>query len=941
MPFKSLPLLLFFISFKLSAQHDNYVNYTINDGLPSNTVYCVEQDDQGFMWFGTDAGLSRYDGYEFTNYTLNDGLPDTEILKFFKDSLDRIWFYTLNGKVGYIYNNTIYSSKNTDWLKELEFNRRITSIIEANQKLYFAAVGSEYKVLDGIKVYSNRIESHSTISLCACNNKVYLFTKYAGNYTIEEANESYIVKKVNNGNGFGYEVTYPLCYKGNIYAFDISFQKTNRLLQFSNNLFIPMFLDIEDRILNIEVHNDQLYTLSKKRILRIDTKSNLVYPIPSLKFNASLHTDLEGNTWYTSTRFGIRFQPKKKVRINKEYIDIDQLATINDSLFIAHNKKEISIKSRSNSFESYLSFEKPNSVNFIVKSPSNQIVIGRNNSTYFDKVSSKISSALSVSFTDSVAYFGSRSRVKTNIDSIPPPPSVLGNVRSILAIDEDSILIGTDHGLLTVHGDSLKYSQAYRQFSKIETFQTRINKIIHSNDKIIFATGGNGIIIYLNADSLNQVSKEDGLISNIVTDVIIKDSTFWILTPKGINKLTSTHNRWDISTLDSSYGLSSIQARDMEYFNDSIYLATNVGLFSFSAAIDLAESNTFTFFINQVLVDNKMTLESNFDSDINSVQIEFKALAYRNHGSLSYQYQLITDKNPISDQKWIDTDFNQVNFLGLNPNEYTFWVRAKTKNSEWSTPITYQFNIKPAIWQELWFQVSVILILIVSIVIYFNRRSNRKLNEKNLEKAKINAELTALKAQINPHFLFNVLNSIQSFILDNEKDIAQEYLVKYGRLMRMVLDYSDHLLVSLNTEIEMLKLYTDLEKLRLKKGFDFEVILSDYFVENSIDIPSMIIQPFVENAVWHGLSPLNEKGNIIIEVNHIDDHIQIEVIDNGVGFEIGSENSNNHVSSGVRLVRERLNLLGNKNSFKNHIDIKSAAGKGTRVAISFSDNLIV
>ncbi|NQZ77985.1 MAG: hypothetical protein HRT61_18065, partial [Ekhidna sp.] len=149
MNLRFLLLLIASLSFQnLAAQElENAINYTVKDGLPSNTVYCVEQDSTGFMWFGTDAGLSRFDGYEFINYGLADGLPDVEILNFFKDSKGRIWFYTLNGKVGFLKNGKIHNSENTTFLKGLDFDSRITNIQARGDSIFIAAFQDGFKVV--------------------------------------------------------------------------------------------------------------------------------------------------------------------------------------------------------------------------------------------------------------------------------------------------------------------------------------------------------------------------------------------------------------------------------------------------------------------------------------------------------------------------------------------------------------------------------------------------------------------------------------------------------------------------------------------------------------------------------------------------------------------------------------------------------------------------
>ena len=216
---------------------------------------------------------------------------------------------------------------------------------------------------------------------------------------------------------------------------------------------------------------------------------------------------------------------------------------------------------------------------------------------------------------------------------------------------------------------------------------------------------------------------------------------------------------------------------------------------------------------------------------------------------------------------------------------------------------------------------------------YQQNRSRKKLEKQSIDKRL--AELTALKAQINPHFLFNALNSIQSYILEGEQDIAEDYLIKYGKLMRMILDHSNDLLVPLDEELRLLRLYIELEQIRIDGGFDYEVEVDEAIDQSRTNIPSMVIQPFLENAIWHGVSKLGGKGIIQLHV-HLDaseELIRVTVQDNGEGFD--TEEPRKDTSKGVNLVKERLELLKESKGSKSAMTINSQRGDGTKVSLSF------
>jgi sensor histidine kinase YesM len=205
-------------------------------------------------------------------------------------------------------------------------------------------------------------------------------------------------------------------------------------------------------------------------------------------------------------------------------------------------------------------------------------------------------------------------------------------------------------------------------------------------------------------------------------------------------------------------------------------------------------------------------------------------------------------------------------------------------------------------------------------------------------------EMQALRAQMNPHFIFNCLNSINRFIMKNESQAASDYLTQFSRLMRMVLNNSKKSWILLEDEIEMLKLYLDMEKLRFKNAFDYDIYCGEGVDPSSLCIPPLLMQPFVENAVWHGLMHKKENGLVSISFSLEKDILHCTVIDNGVGrseaARAGNQSAQLHKSMGIEITRERLALINkelNDEKVVLHIeDMTDSEGNasGTRVDLS-------
>jgi LytS/YehU family sensor histidine kinase len=174
-------------------------------------------------------------------------------------------------------------------------------------------------------------------------------------------------------------------------------------------------------------------------------------------------------------------------------------------------------------------------------------------------------------------------------------------------------------------------------------------------------------------------------------------------------------------------------------------------------------------------------------------------------------------------------------------------------------------------------------------------------------------EMQALRSQMNPHFIFNSLNSINQFILQNDKAQASEYLTKFSRLVRLILQNSQASLIPLESELEALQLYLELEALRFNDHFDFTISVEEDLDVGILKVPPLIIQPYAENAIWHGLMHKKERGHLEIELSQVDDRLYCTITDDGIGrkraAELKSKSGQSHKSMGMRITADRIALL--------------------------------
>lgn len=227
----------------------------------------------------------------------------------------------------------------------------------------------------------------------------------------------------------------------------------------------------------------------------------------------------------------------------------------------------------------------------------------------------------------------------------------------------------------------------------------------------------------------------------------------------------------------------------------------------------------------------------------------------------------------------------------------------------------------------------------------FRKQLERSENERQMAEMKQKAtelEMQALRAQMNPHFIFNSLNSINRFILQNNREQASEFLTKFSKLVRMILQNSAVSLITLESELESLELYLNLEALRFDYHFDYKISVPGDMDISALQIPPLILQPYVENAIWHGLMHKEEKGHLNIDLSEENDHLYFKITDNGIGREkataLSSKSATKHKSMGLRITAHRIAMLQNSEKMESPVTINDlvnadSSAAGTEVII--------
>jgi hypothetical protein len=332
-------------------------------------------------------------------------------------------------------------------------------------------------------------------------------------------------------------------------------------------------------------------------------------------------------------------------------------------------------------------------------------------------------------------------------------------------------------------------------------------------------------------------------------------------------------------------------------------------------------------------ISNKKSLTLNYNQDL--ITVDFSVLNFSHPGENRFFYRL------DEDSVWHNLNEGTVNLIRLSPGDYVLDVTGSNDRGVMNpTGDKLYISILPPYYQTWLFRI-IVAVVVILIFLEIRRRGIRRIKQEEYLKTEFNkqlaqAETKALRAQMNPHFIFNCLNSINSFVIDQKHEIASDYLIKFSKLIRLILDNSRSEMIPIDKELETLKLYVLLESARFDNKFVCEYSIAEDVNINTIMIPPMLLQPFVENAIWHGLMQKEGEGTITVEIKKKDeDFLLISIADDGIGRQKAAElksKSATHQSHGLKVTSQRIDMMNRLNSTGarvNIIDLKDDQGQAT------------
>jgi ligand-binding sensor domain-containing protein len=971
-----------------SANAQNFYSFKIYnrpEGLPLSHVYCLLQDSKGYIWAGTrGGGICKFDGITFTTYTTQDGLASNFINEMLEFKNGNIYIATEKG-LSIFDGKTIksYLPKN----KDLEIN----SITE-NKNALWASTNKGVYIFDiQTKLFSkyNELDSNLIVNQTIQYNNQILASTDKGLYILPKEQEPQLIANTKNmpincmkivGEnvliGTNSNGIFSMNKNNVLSSFSAIFKNQNirQIATYQNTLLVSTyakgiclynnnnFYNWIDEKVGLPINNTRCAIMDANRNLWIGTSggglahrqiskfeqinekqglpNNYIYSVCKTKNN---------DLWIGTYPCGVNIIRNDSCMIynaKNKFVDAKVKYIVQDlqeNIWLGTELNGIYIYN-GNTFEN-IGALKNKTIRGIAIDADNIIWIAtagyglyklvasnRNTNNYtvtnFTTKNGLINNRLTAIFVDknnkvwygtekNGAYIFDGERKSEAIKNLPS-----NNIRCIKQNKNNEIFIGTDEGLSKINIDK--------------------NEIIGSALRNVNLISNN--IYQLEFDAQNNI---------------------YIGTEKGLDKITVSNNT--LQHFGFASGYIGIESNWNASFSDGLgglWFGTINGLAHYNANASKQQStapilNMQAIKINYVdiftIEKYKNKINANWQTNDlclsyldNKIGFEFLGIDFNNGKNMQYQWQLMG-----VDETWSPkANSNTTTYQNLSAGEYVFKLKAINDENIESAIQQISFSVKAPWYKMVENQIVVILALFaLGFLGYKWRINNIKYKSKQLqkqleqEKELLELEQKSLRLQMNPHFIFNALNSIQGIIGTGKDEEARYYIAKFGKLMRQILENSREQNITLQQELQMLDNYLKIEQLTSTVPFRYQIIVDENMETDFVKLPPMLLQPFVENAIKHGIKPLvNKAGEVIIACSEMDNNIQITITDNGVGRSVAMQNKvAEHQSVSMDITQRRLDLLNTNTTFPLNkieiIDIKNDAGEamGTKIILQIQN----
>lgn len=969
-------------------RHNRFDNLSI----VNNNIISIAEDDSGYLWLGTINGISKFNPYNHKSqnfrhddnnpYSLNDNykcivyldknntcwignesglsyldrktnqffhvqiLPDslnkktlTSVGSMMEDKRGRFWVGTYSGLVLLNRNNFSFERFSFKEEKKTSGGNAVTALFcDHAGRIWVGSWGNGISEFDPVKkVFRTYIwNKHSKFagtanivkSITETENENGQFILWAGTTEGLLRISGYPVSNKN-----AIQILPDPSFPNSLNSKDVNFLLTDdsKILWMGTDNGMDQF-SVRNRLFSDEIY----FNGSPTKILA-DSSGHVIHYYISAWYGNGL-TELDSN--FTVINSWNRIPAKSKNANSRQVSDILKaadgtfwIATFHGLYHYSKEKKLIASYLHNSEDQNTLS---ENRTTCLGQDSEGNIWVG----TYgagVDRLNPK---------TKKIVHFAHR-----NNDPSTIPNDLIWN---IFFDRRKNTWIITDAGIAMYNQSSKTFTSYVDNENLSNTLKGNgVSGMLQDSNGIYWITTGKGLNEFnLQKKQFTLYSTEEGLnYDNIFSITQDKGGLFWMCTPGGISSFNPVTKNF-INYTEQNGLPHGVDGPMITLSDGTILVAGDNLLLKFNPL----EFNTITpqpkIYITQMSVAGSQLSFSKPLTQIstivlhypqNSFTCSFTTPDFYNGLQVKYAYRLSG-----VDADWVfsgNRDF--LSYANLAAGDYTLHIKAANSDGLWNQKgISLNIKVLPPFWRTLWFKIILLSLVTLGIYLLFVSRVTRIRKNEALKTA-INKQmadmrLKVLRTRINPHFLFNALNSIQECIYTQKTAAASKYLSKFSRLLRLILEQSDNTLITIADVITILKLYLELESLRFDNDFNYEIKAGN--VESDIlEIPPMLIQPFVENALWHGLRQKEGEKKLCVSFSSDDKNIYIAIEDNGIGREAARTFNHNpeikKQSLGIKISEEEMQMIATLSNQKPQIiieDLYSEAGKpvGTRVKLT-------
>lgn len=937
------------------------------------------QDHKGNMWFSTEAGLCRFNGKRVRIYNKHGGIPENATYTLFEDKKGILWATTSRNRI-------LFFNAEKDTFLEAPFNKacdrffktRLQEIYKQDHTVDSLLYLSAQYVTVKVNLLSNKV------SMVDSNRSTTLFFLLNPDACIpvrvpisQDQRELIATKKkfllaVQKGSK---TVQIPIVFKQSHYVpqgrlLGVVNKKNEYFIAFDHTI-VKIAPDLSWEVHTVDAnilalycdHDDGVWIGTYKNGLFYypDGFNKAILSLPDLSVT-SICEDAEHGVWCTTLEKGVLYARNKYVitysnipGLNKraEFIKI-----MGNKLFTSSDKNELFILSSPTVVGPPIKLPASAGITDLYRYKNYWLIASKGplvrTDTNFahEKVITLEGSAVRSTTVKQFAGSGKRifglhrgtlvelinDHYAHRIYILPSP----GNC--IAASAEQGLLLGCKDGLYRVDTSTF-------QLAKIPGISGSVTQLFESGNHTLWSVVREQGLFALTDKGVKKLAELPGLggarYSGITEDT---SGTLWIASNLGLIRLRDPFGKPKVQVYTSMHGLNSTEQLLVAVRKDHVFISSYEGLCSFPINADLVNETAPPIYIENLLVNGKersLTGQSQLASNENNLVVSLSIPIYK-QGTQPIKFFYSLDGG----ESFHNQEGTTLTLDNLAPGHYRILFFAMNSDGKRSaTPAVLDLTISKPFWQKPLFLVGLLLILI-SLIYFIVTNIVKRIRKKEAEKTRVNKllaeyQMSALRAQMNPHFIFNCINSIQKFVLSNNSAEAYDYLAKFSMLIRLVLNYAEDNLISLEQELEIIDLYCELEQLRFDEKFTYEIKIHERVDRQEAMVPVMLMQPYIENAIWHGLMHLDEsvRGHIKMDIDMAGSALRIVIEDNGVGLERSAAlRKKGHQSKATDINNRRtkiLNIIGSQTSGSISMDDiigQNGEIQGTRVVLIVPQN---